>query len=238
MDVDLTVKSLNKVLEHIDFVNEINPVGGEIFIYKKIDSLLINLTESIYFNKVGRITIITNCTMLPKESTLRILQKHSDKFIILLSDYKMRSRKRFELVQLLNKYEIAYRSVVYDTWYKTSQPMTIPDNDINNTQIKCSKCECRIVKTLRIVENKVFTCPFVPFAMECKTIPYDRRNYLDVSTDEITKYTLEEFEKNIHPGMAYCSSPFNQDKINNILIPVSEKAIYPVECKRYDYLNL
>lgn len=87
---------------------------------------------------------------------------------------------------------------------------------------------------LRVIENKVYNCIFVAMAEECYVIPHDKRNYLNLDTDNISKEILRKFVEEIHPGMAYCSGTPVDNNGKRILLPVGEQAAAVKECIRYD----
>lgn len=219
----------------LGFVNSLVPIGGEPFLYKDIDKLLLYLASSKHIARVGKVVFITNGTILPSKSTLEILGSHRELFQTYLSDYGDKSIKRLEFVSLLNQYGCFYENHVHDTWYLTSRPTTPPpDLSLDDVKEKCEKCNCRAGGCLRIAGKRIYFCAFVAFAAACHAIPQDKRDYLDVDQDEISKERLRKFEREIHPGMAYCGSPINKDKKTNILIPVGEQVTAVTECVRYE----
>lgn len=233
MDLKDTIRSFDLMMEHIDFVDEVVPIGGETFLYKDIDKILMHIALSRYTNKIGRIVLTTNGTILPSKSTLEIIGDNRHLFVVLISDYGNLSSKKLKLVSLLNQYNCLYVNHVHDTWYKSNQPIVpslcLMEDDIRK---KCSGCNCRKGGHLRIKGNKVYSCHFVAFAAECHAIPQDKRDYLDINTDYISKETLRQFIDAVHPGMAYCDTPVNKDK--NILLSVGEQVTTVHECVRYD----
>lgn len=235
MDMEKTMRSFDLLMEHLDYVDELVPIGGEIFLCKDIDKLLLHVASSRYVQKIGRVLLITNGTILPSRSTMEILGLHSDLFQIAVSDYGKDSTKRLELVSLLNQYGCSYMNHVHDVWYLTNLPTT-PAPNLTTAEIrsKCQKCDCRKGGRLRTVENRVYSCHFVAFAAECHAIPQNRLDYLDLDIDEISKERLRKFVDEIHPGMAYCDSPSSKDKNNNIIIPVGEQTTKVHECIRYE----
>lgn len=235
MDLEKTMYAYDMLMEHVDYIDELVPIGGETFLHKDMDRLLLHVAKSPYTYKIGRVLLITNGTIIPSKSTMEILGLHADLFQVALSDYGASSSKRLELVSLLNQYGCDYQNHVHDIWYLTNLPTTpLPGLKEEEIREKCQQCDCRAGGRLRIVENKVYSCHFVAFAAECRAIPQNRLDYLDVDTDEISKERLREFVDEIHPGMAYCNSPSSKDKTSNILIPVGKQIKTVQECVRYE----
>lgn len=235
MDLEDTIRSFDLLMSHVDFVNEVVPIGGEPFLYQNIDKLLLHLVNSEYTKKIGQIFLITNGTVLPDKSTLKLLGENRHLCRIALSDYGKCSPKRLEFVSLLNQYGCTYQNHVHDIWYLTNLPV-VPQPGLTQKDIKskCDKCDCRAGGRLKTVGKKIYSCHFVAFAAECHAIPEDKRDYLDIDRDEISKESLKQFVEEIHPGMAYCGSAINKNKKDNILIPVGEQVTAVADCVRYE----
>lgn len=235
MDLQDSIQSFDLLMKNIDFVDVVVLIGGETFLYKDIDKLLIHIASSKYIKKIGQIELVTNGTILPAKSTLEILGNNRHIFLTRISDYGKLSSKKLSLVSFLNKYNCFYSNTVRNTWYLSNQPI-VPADDLTEDEIrqKCSNCDCLKGGRLRIVGNKIYTCHFVAFAAECHAVPQDKRDYLDINTDCISKENLQKFMDEIHPGQAYCSAPYNIDCDENILLPVGEQVSSVNECVRYD----
>lgn len=235
MNLQASIQCFDLLMEHIDFVNKVVLVGGETFLYKDIDKLLTHIASSKYIKKIGYVVLVTNGTVLPEKSTLEIFGSNRHIFKIEISDYGKLSSKKLGLISLLNKYNCCYCNNVMNAWYLANQPI-VPKADLTEDKIrqKCSNCDCLNGGCLRIVGNKIYTCHFVAFAAECHAVPQDKRDYLDINVDDISKENLQKFIDEIHPGQAYCSAPYNIDCDKNLLLPVGEQVSSVHECIRYN----
>lgn len=227
-----TVRAFDLVMNNLDYVGEVTPIGGEPFLYSKLDELLCYIAESPYTRKIGRVLLITNGTIVPKESTLKILQQYSDLFLIRTTDYGTTSSKRLKLVKMLNEYGCCYENHVHGTWYLTNQPI-IPSENLTEAEIseKCEKCDCRKGGRIIVVENKIYSCHFLAYATGCNAIPDNKNDYIDINVDKIEKKELAKFIYDIHPGMAYCSNSISKD---TEVIPKGRQIREYRECKRYE----
>lgn len=235
IDFEKIAKSFDRLMEHVDYVHEILPMGGEPFLYKRIDELLLLLASEKYARKIGEFLIVTNGTIIPKKSTLEILGAHRDRFRIWVTDYKKLSPKKWELFSLLNQYGCDYENHIHESWYLTNQPVTPPPGvTMDEVKEKCDLCDCCNGGRLRLVGERVYPCHFLAFAALCHLIPEDERDYFDMSRDSFTTEELLEFLRGVHPGKAYCGSPWNRDEESCVLIPIGKQLTSPRECTRYE----
>lgn len=234
MDLKPTIEYIDLVMSVIDYAENLVPIGGEPFLYKDLEKLLEHIINQKYLNKIGRILLITNGTVIPSDYVLRLIGKHSSLIeVFLTSDYGKYSKKRYELVNLLNKYGCNYKNHTHDTWILTNQPV-IPSAKVTENEIieKCSKCSCNRNEILRIWNNKLYNCNFVTYADKAQLIPHNKEDYLDMYKDKINKETLKDFIHKITPGRAYCGMPIMDTGYNHI--PAGEQTKEVKECVRFD----
>lgn len=104
-------KNVQKLLKMVDIIGTITILGGEPFIYKDIDQILKLLISE---KKVKKIAVTTNGTVMPKESTLKLL--HNPKIIVIVSNYGAISKKVTEIKEIFQKYKVAYFAEPYHDW--------------------------------------------------------------------------------------------------------------------------
>lgn len=232
---DTIQSSFDRLMKRVDYINSILPIGGEPFLYKEIDKLLQLLVSEKYTKKVGDILIVTNGTVVPKKSTLEILGEHRDMFRIWVTDYKRLSPKKLEIFSLLNQYGCDYKNHIHESWYLTNQPVTPPEDlRMEEVKAKCDMCDCCNGGRVRLVGDRVYPCHFLAFAALSHLIPEDKRDYFDISQDNFDTESLRKFFLDVHPGKAYCGSPWNRVEETSVLIPIGEQLSAPRECIRYE----
>lgn len=101
--------TLEKLFSHIDSVYWVRIIGGEPLLFKDIDKV-VSLLDSTH--KVKSFDIVTNGTIVPKESLLQALAK-SDKSFVSISDYTISPNlttplKIDELSSALTRYHIPH----------------------------------------------------------------------------------------------------------------------------------
>jgi len=77
-------ENIDLFFERIDFVTYFGLIGGETFLSPALEDLINYLGEN-YRDKIGRITVVTNGTVAPKESLLQAIKKYD--MYLSISDY-------------------------------------------------------------------------------------------------------------------------------------------------------
>ncbi len=77
-------KSIDLFFERIDFVTYFGLIGGETFLNPDLEKCIIYLGEN-YRKQIGKITVVTNGTILPPESLLKAIKKYD--MYLSISDY-------------------------------------------------------------------------------------------------------------------------------------------------------
>lgn len=84
MDVKMAKKSIEIFFKHIDYVNEFVLIGGEPFLYNQLAEIIYFISDN-YRNKVSRISITTNGTIIPNAEIITALRR--GKVYVNISDY-------------------------------------------------------------------------------------------------------------------------------------------------------
>ena len=102
--------------DSVDFVYEYTLLGGEPFYHKEIDTILEYLIDS-YGNRIGRINLISNGTVVPGKHTCQIMRENS--ISVHISDYTNSvhyKEKLNEVCECLKENEIEYYVIPNNTW--------------------------------------------------------------------------------------------------------------------------
>ena len=111
LEVNGIIQSFDKFLTTIDILLEMRLLGGEPFLVNDMDKLLLHYINN---NKIKRITVYTNSTIIPNEKILRVLA--DKKVSVHMSDYGLVSRKVRELSDLFDRSNIKYYVHKYNDW--------------------------------------------------------------------------------------------------------------------------
>lgn len=101
-------KSIDLFFERIDFVTYFGLIGGETFLNPDLEKFIVYLGEN-YRKQIGRITVVTNGTVMPSESLLKAIKKYE--MYLSISDYTKEvpyENKMNLLVGKAKEYEIDY----------------------------------------------------------------------------------------------------------------------------------
>ncbi len=113
--LDKNIESINNFLTNTDLVDRFILLGGEPFLYKELAAVLRVVLG--YKNKVKRVWIYTNGTIVPKDEELLYLLANK-KVRVHISNYGEISRKKKELVELFKSNNIKYNLADEDAnWF-------------------------------------------------------------------------------------------------------------------------
>ena len=110
-DYNQLINSLDTFMNTVDYVYEIRLIGGEPFMYKKIDEVLKKL---LTYKNCGNIIVYTNGTIVPKEEKLKSFI--SDKIYFKISNYGSISRNVEKLEKALKEKNIHYITERVTRW--------------------------------------------------------------------------------------------------------------------------
>lgn len=84
MSIEMAKKSADYFFYHVDIIKEFVLIGGEPFLYQKLDKIVEYIGEN-YRNKIVLFSITTNGTIIPEQSLLNLCKKYN--VTIRISDY-------------------------------------------------------------------------------------------------------------------------------------------------------
>jgi organic radical activating enzyme len=111
LDVDDMIDKFGRFLESIDMLLELRILGGEPFICRDLDKVIHAFLDH---DKVKRITIYTNSTIIPSDTVLDALK--NPKVSVHMSNYGMVSRNVEKLDKIFTENGINHYIHVYDQW--------------------------------------------------------------------------------------------------------------------------
>lgn len=101
-------RNIDLFFERIDFVTYFGLIGGETFLNPDLEKCIVYLGEN-YRDQIGRITVVTNGTVTPTESLLKVIKKYE--MYLSISDYTKvvpYERKMEQLIEKAEEYGIDY----------------------------------------------------------------------------------------------------------------------------------
>lgn len=171
VNIDTIVKSIDAFLLIFDGVIEFRLLGGEAFLNKNWPLIVDKL---IYENKVKRIVIYTNGTLIPNRQGLHSLQ--NDKVLVVITDYGEISRKIADISSLFDTNNVAYRIIMANEWLDCSA--IIPHNRSYQENLIIFK-ECCAKNIATLSDGKLYRCPYAANANRLLAVP----NFISDSID-------------------------------------------------------
>ena len=104
--LDEMKESIDLFFERIDYVTYFGLIGGETFLNPQLEEFIEYLGEN-YRSQIGRITVVTNGTVKPKDSLLQAIKKYE--MYLSISDYTNvvpYGERMDELVEKAKKYQL------------------------------------------------------------------------------------------------------------------------------------
>lgn len=184
-DLDLLFKSIDRLMKTVDSLYEFRVVGGEPFVNKQIGKVINKL---LTYKTIKEIVIYTNATIIPKGENFECLK--NDKIFIEITDYGSLSKRRVELISLLEANNIRFTSTV-PLWTDSG---TLKYQNATEEQLKDKFKNCCMNDKPTILNGKLYKCPFSANAHNLNAIPLNKTDVVDLSDDN---KTIDQFKKEI-----------------------------------------
>lgn len=169
--------NLDIYFQSVDYVLDFDIVGGEPFLYSKIDEFITYIGEK-YRNRVGYIGFITNGMIIPKNSTLELISKYD--MDVSISDYSeniIYKHRIPELVELLDKYQIDYMWNKNIDWFDFGFPKDRYHYE-GEQAIQHMQC-CNSIEHI-LDDKKLFYCGLEWSAQKGGLYPIEEKAYVDL----------------------------------------------------------
>ena len=178
-------KYFNYFLDSIDMLLELRILGGEPFIIRDLDSII---NEFVYSEKIKRITIYTNSTILPSEKVIRALQ--NKKISVHMSNYGAVSKKINELKKVFIENHINYYIHNYDKWLDLGN---VNCRNYNGRQMVELYKNCMMAKCYSFYRGKLYICPRSAHGEQLGIFSNSNAEFVDFTKEE----NLEDRRKQI-----------------------------------------
>ncbi len=193
-DLDMLFKSIDKLMKVTDSLYEFKVVGGEPFVHKQIGKVINKLLK---YETIKEIVIYTNATVIPKGENFECLK--NDKIFIEITDYGNLSRRRDELIKLLEENNIRYTSNL-PIWTDSG---TLKFQNATEEQLIEKFNNCCMTDKTTILNGKLYRCPFSANAHNLNAIPPNNSDVVDLNDDDKTIDELKNEIKLLHGNKKY-----------------------------------
>ncbi len=195
LDINEIIRDIRKIFTLIDGCICINVIGGEPFIYPKLDILL---NELISNDKILYVELTTNGTKIPDDKILKILQ--NEKIVVNISDYgNITLLAKF--VSKMDEYGIISYCISNEKWIDAGNCFERGRNDMQLKKLY-SDCESgKLCKT--VMKGKIFDCAR---ASSLHDLNYaSNLEYIDLYDENIKKQDiLQFFMREMSTACDYC----------------------------------
>lgn len=171
----------------VDYLLDMDIVGGEPFLYKELDELLAWCGQK-YRDKIGYLGLITNGTIIPAQSTLDVIKKY--KIGVSISDYSDSVGYRDtvdRLCEILEESGIKYTRNKDIQWFDFGFPrkMYCYEGEAVKKHMACCNTICHCIS-----EGRLYYCAVAWAAYRSGLYKDDPRGYLNLS--EIDENNLRD----------------------------------------------
>ncbi|MBT4162866.1 MAG: 4Fe-4S cluster-binding domain-containing protein [Gammaproteobacteria bacterium] len=173
-ELDQMQQSLTNLLSLVDGIQEIRIIGGEPLVNKSFH-LVVNrlITEP----DVQQIVIYTNGTIAPPDEKLAMMQ--SDKVMVLITDYGELSRNKQELMDGLDRHNIAWHIDDAKGWTDCSSIGYHERSEQEKVEVFQ---ECCAKGLITISNGSIYRCPFSANASQLNAVPHEPSDWVDLES--------------------------------------------------------
>lgn len=200
-DIDSLLKTVDLYFAVVDKVVEFRILGGEPFLFQKIDELIETIGNS-YGNRIGKIKIVSNGTVIPRISTLQTMDKFCVEVDISVYPNDLAIRQRDKLVNIMKKYRVSYCLMRMEKWVKIYDDPS-ESNGLSKAQIinlfRLCNQGCRA-----LYDNRLYYCSIDCAAKRAGMVEGDSSDCLDLSNKEYARRNILDFDLN-GPSKGYVS---------------------------------
>ena len=213
-DTNTLLASIKSFLECINNIVYVRLLGGEPFLSQNLHTILKELLKS---NKIQRIEVVTNGTIVPTDKKIINLIKN-DKIIISISEYPMVDKTK--LVAFLEENKIKYRIDKMNFWMNYGKPEK--RNKSEKELIKQFASCNNVCKSL--VNGQIHLCPRSSHGTDLGIIKNNEKDYVNLLDENLTLEEKKEqlnklFQKKYITACDYCIFGTKESK----KIPVAEQ---------------
>ena len=199
-------RAFNLLIEQIDYLAELRILGGEPFLSKDMEQLVLDY----YMNpKIEQISVYTNGTVIPSDNVIKALKKGKVK--VHISNYVINEEKIKRLTAILEKNKIRYFVRKYDAWQESGG---VDYRGYTDEQLERKFGNCFERNGYTFLKGRLYRCPRVAHAINLKAIPDLSGDYIDLqnwnSGVEQLKMQINALQnKQWLRGCNYCEGPDN-----------------------------
>ena len=217
---DYMIEELKKpLLRFIDCINrldELQVVGGEPLINKELYKYLELVRDC---EKIKKITIVSNATIIPDEKNIKAM-KHK-KIKLILDDYGHLSRNIKEIALKAHEEGIEYSIQKPEIWQDCGD---LIKKDYTEEKVKSIFKDCSQRYCLNFLKGKLYRCPYSAHSINLKASPDIEEDYVDFNDESLTDDEIKNKVINLLDEKEFLMACYYCDGINP-----NQKGIIPAQ---------
>ncbi|MDR0963489.1 MAG: radical SAM protein [Clostridium sp.] len=200
IDTGTILRSIDRVFQLIDYIVDVNLLGGEPLLNPDLPQILDKLGE--YRTKIRTLNITTNGTILPKRELIDALIRNNA--MMTVSDYGELSGKRLQLIALLHENGIGVKDLKGQMW---NTPHTFCKNLARQQREIAQTFRTCAAQCMEVINGKLSYCVFQAHAENLHAIPRSDYESLDLLDEHLTKEAVRDLCYPSRPLLAcrYCT---------------------------------
>lgn len=203
-DINTIILQLENVLQVVDYIEDLIILGGEPLLHNELDKFLL---WGYKCNKVGRMTIITNGTVMPKDNLINTITQTGTR--VRISDYGNYSIKLDDITRECEKAGISYY-VNREMWTDMGE---IFNHEYKRDELIRVFEDCPFAYALLLLKGKLFRCAHVAHLNNLGIINSWRHDCVDFTVAmkddeecvEKRKELLDYMKIDYLEGCSYCN---------------------------------
>jgi organic radical activating enzyme len=197
-DIDLLRQNVNEIRRFMI-------LGGEPLLNKELPDMIAYCAQC---GAIKVIEIITNGTILPSASLLRIAKKHADKIYFHLSNYSTNEAlakhlKYAEIINVLKENGIKHQMSMNLVWNREE---TLKLRGYSDAELKGMFDNCWLKRCMQVFNGKIYLCPRLASGYELGVVKPVEGEYIDLRNGAKTlkQDIINFYEKDYFNACRYC----------------------------------
>lgn len=230
---DTVIKDYERMLEIIDWTDDILIMGGEPFLHPELNRILRAVLENpLTDKKVGTVKIMTNATILPNEEIIKTLS--GTNVVVGMSNYKANSRSLDKIVEAFNSNNIKYIIVDIPYW-KYVEQLQDREQPLDEEERLKARALCS-TRNRPVSHGKFYLCCFLKSAHHLNAVPTYDDMWVDIYADDVLErmYDYLDGSKPAPKACSWCNGDsLEQWRNEEYNIQAAEQVKKPLEYKEY-----
>jgi hypothetical protein len=204
-EINLLFKSIERIMECIDNLDEFRVLGGDPFMNKELYKIINKL---VTYEKCKRIVVYTNAKIVPKGENLSCLK--NKKVSLYITNYGEKSFPvNSKLIELGKKENINVASYRCTTWLDCGR--VIPYSGKSEKELEHQFKNCCTSDLISLLHGKLYRCPFAANGVNLKAIPRNTSDEVDLINNSLNTKELREqikklcYDKKYLTACSYCN---------------------------------